>query len=149
MIIWHILNTYFYYRSVARNAASSSGAVNNSASARRSRSRNRAAAVAAAAIAATVQGRANPRQRRGRSAGAAKGKIIRNGKADKNAKVKATNGVKSGPQQQVRRGRSRSRKPTGKSETSGQETNRTGSGNRHLKLKIDIFLSLLSTYTLD
>ncbi|KMZ01462.1 uncharacterized protein Dsimw501_GD19666 [Drosophila simulans] len=101
-------------RSVARNAASSGGAVNNPAPARRSRSRNRAAAVAAAAIAATAQGRANPRQRRGRSAGAAKGNIIRNGKIDKNAKVKATNGGKNGPQQQVRRGRSRSRKPTGK-----------------------------------
>ncbi|XP_002038316.2 serine/arginine repetitive matrix protein 2 [Drosophila sechellia] len=101
-------------RSVARNAASSGGAVNNPAPARRSRSRNRAAAVAAAAIAATAQGRANPRQRRGRSAGAARGNIIRNGKIDKNAKVKATNGGKNGPQQQVRRGRSRSRKPTGK-----------------------------------
>ncbi|EDV47801.1 serine/arginine repetitive matrix protein 2 isoform X2 [Drosophila erecta] len=102
-------------RSAVRNAASSGGAGKNSASARRSRSRNRAAVVAAAAITATAQGRANSRQRRGRSAGAAKGNN-RNGKNDKNAKVKATNGGKKGPQQQARRGRSRSRKPTGKSQ---------------------------------
>ncbi|XP_039490480.1 serine/arginine repetitive matrix protein 2 [Drosophila santomea] len=100
-------------RSAVRNTASSGGAGNNSAPARRSRSRNRAAVVAAAAITASAQGRANPRQRRGRSAGAAKGNI-RNGKNDQNSKVKATNGGKKGPQQQARRGRTRSRKPTGK-----------------------------------
>ncbi|XP_017119876.1 uncharacterized protein DDB_G0287625 isoform X2 [Drosophila elegans] len=134
-------------RSAVRNAA----AANNSAPARRSRSRNRAVAAAAAAAAnATASGRANPRQRRGRSAVAAKGNNIsssnnnninnnRNGKTNKNgkAKAKAANGGKQGPQQEARRGRSRSRKPAGKSVTSGQETNRIGSdGYRHLKHNI-------------
>ncbi|XP_002095964.2 serine/arginine repetitive matrix protein 2 [Drosophila yakuba] len=96
-------------RSAVRNTASSGGAGNNPAFARRSRSRNRAAVVAAAAITASAQGRANTRQRRGRSAGAAKGNNNRNGKNDK-----ATNGGKKNPQQQARRGRTRSRKPTGK-----------------------------------
>ncbi|XP_017046069.1 serine/arginine repetitive matrix protein 2 [Drosophila ficusphila] len=102
-------------RSALRNAA----AANNTAPARRSRSRNRVAATAAAAAPATAKGRANPRQRRGRSAGAAKGKNTsntnnKNGKTNKNSKARAANVGKQGPQQEARRGRSRSRKPAGK-----------------------------------
>lgn len=141
----------FYLRSAVRDAAAAGRAATGSVprSARRSRSRNRAADGAAAAF--TAQGRGNPRQRRGRSAGAVKGNSNinnRNGNNNKNAKGKAANGGKQGPgQQQARRGRSRSRtvrKPTGKSATSGQETNRTGSGHRHLKQKIWKFISHFS-----
>ncbi|XP_017081709.1 serine/arginine repetitive matrix protein 2 [Drosophila eugracilis] len=104
-------------RSAVRNAAAGGGVANNSVPGRRSRSRNRAAVVAAAAANATAKGRANPRQRRGRSAGAPKGSNNNsNGKTNKYAKGKTANGGKQGPQQQGRRGRSRSRKPAGKSQ---------------------------------
>nr|XP_036674884.1 serine/arginine repetitive matrix protein 2 [Drosophila suzukii] len=125
-------------RSAVRNAAGGGVAVNNSGPTRRSRSRNRVNTVAAAAATATDQGRANIRQRRGRSAGAAKGNNIsknnRNGKTNKNGKSKAANGGKQAPQQQARRGRSRSRKPTGKPQ-------RTEVKREDLDMELDQYMS--------
>lgn len=121
-------------RSATRNAAVGGGATISSAPTRRSRSRNRVAAIAAAAANATAKDRVNPRQRRGRSVGAAKGNNNRNGKTNKNGKGQATNGGKQGPQQQARRGRSRSRKPAGKPQR--QEVKR-----EDLDMELDHYMS--------